>query len=520
MVSYKINIRIYMKAIYKYVLAGLAGIAVFASCSEDSLETQPTTSVSGSSLTSTPDAALVSLNGIYRSMYTAGWSTTGNTHQCFGISAYNLMADVMGEDCIMAASGSGWFWYDCLYNVKARYTSGAWRSYDLWNAYYTWVSNANYLLAAEETISGSTTDVNYVMGQAYAIRAYSYFMLAQTFARTYKGHESEKCVPIYTEPTTPQTEGQPRSTVQEVYAQITSDINKACELLKETSTKDKSHIGYDVALGIKARIALVMEDWAAAKEASLAAISASSAKIVDVDSFKGLNSVDYKNVMWGAKVIADQVGMYASFFSHMDADAGKYGASARKVINSELYAKMSPTDSRRAWWNAEDETQPLQQEKFKFADISTWMGDYVWMRIEEMYLIAAEAQARLGNETEAKTLLSTLMAKRDSGYNCSAKTGLALGKTTDDWTGSLLEEILIQRRIELWGEFGRVYDIRRLKQGFVRTTDMGWPSNAILKNRPTNDPENYMWVLTIPQAEFDGNVNMTLENDQNPADDK
>ena len=29
----------------------------------------------------------------------------------------------------------------------------------------------------------------------------------------------------------------------------------------------------------------------------------------------------------------------------------------------------------------------------------------------------------------------------------------------------LLEEIIIQRRIELWGEFGRIYDIRRLKQG-------------------------------------------------------
>lgn len=40
------------------------------------------------------------------------------------------------------------------------------------------------------------------------------------------------------------------------------------------------------------------------------------------------------------------------------------------------------------------------------------------------------------------------------------KTGTALGKLTSDETGSLLEEIIIQRRIELWGEFGRIYDIR------------------------------------------------------------
>ena len=135
------------------------------------------------------------------------------------------MADVMG-DMIMDAMGSGWFWYDCLYQVKDRYTSTMWRSYDIWNCYYTWISNANYILAAEETMSGASSDVNYVIGQAYAIRAYSYFMLAQNFARTYKGHESDPCCPIYTEPTVAGTEGQPRSTVQQVYDLITSDIQK------------------------------------------------------------------------------------------------------------------------------------------------------------------------------------------------------------------------------------------------------------------------------------------------------
>ena len=87
---------------------------------------------------------------------------------------------------------------------------------------------------------------------------------------------------------------------------------------------------------------------------------------------------------------------------------------------------------------------------------------------------------------------------------------------TADVTGSLLEEIITQRRIELWGEFGRIYDIRRLKQGFVRTSEMGWPLDAQLTNRPSDDPESYMWVLTIPQTEFDGNASLNLATDQNP----
>jgi hypothetical protein len=112
------------------------------------------------------------------------------------------------------------------------------------------------------------------------------------------------------------------------------------------------------------------------------------------------------------------------------------------------------------------------------------------------------------------------MSKRDPDYECD-KTGTALGKTsaTADETGSLLEEILIQRRIELWGEDGRMFTLKRLKQGFRRTAEQGWPASALLATRPTDNPENYMWVITIPQAEFDGNANMDASKDQNPSGD-
>ena len=511
-----------MKRIFKYTFVGLlaGGMLLTTSCSEERIETVPTKSMSGQGLFANGNAALVALNGIYREMYTAGWSTSGNTHQCFGITAYNLCAEVMGEDHIMGASGSGWFWYDALYNVKQRYTSSSWRSYDLWYAYYNWIANANYIIAAEETMGGTSSEVNYAIGQAYAIRAYSYFMLSQYFARTLKGHESEKCVPIYTEPTTPETKGQPRSTNAEVYAQIDSDIKKAVELLQGTEQQNKSHISYAVALGLQARIALVENDWQTAKTAAKAAIAASGCSIQPVKSFIGMNNVGAGNVMWGAEIIADQVGMYASFFSHMDFEAGKYGESAPKCINKELYAKMNATDARRDWWVSVKTSAGLLQEKFKFTDVATWMGDYIFMRVEEMYLTAAEAECRLGEEDAAKADLMALMAQRDASYTVS-KTGTALGKTsaTADETGSLLEEILIQRRIELWGEDGRMYTLKRLKQGFRRTAAQGWPSAALLATRPTDDPESYMNVLTIPQAEFDGNENMNGDTDQNPTND-
>ena len=496
-----------MKKIFKYMFVGLMACTTLSSCLESSLDTAPTDSMSGTGLLATANAALVPLNGLYRSMYSA-WSPTGNTHQCFGISAYNLAGDVMGDDHIMSASGSGWFWYDCLYNVKSRYTSTTWRSYDLWNCYYTWISNANYILSAEETMAGTEAEVHNIIGQAYAIRAYSYFMLAQSFARTYKGHESEPCCPIYTEPTVAGTEGKPRSSVQDVYNQIVSDINKAVELLNGTSRKHISHIDYTVALGFQARIAQVMEDWNVAKKAAEDAISASKCTIAKVSEFKGLNSVNASNVMWGAEIISDQSGMYASLFSHMDADADKYGATARKQISKKLYEKMGATDDRLTWWNPEDANNKkggYQQEKFKFSDIQTWMGDYIWMRIEEMYLIAAEAECRLGNDAGAREYLMDLMSKRDASYSCAQKSGTAMGKLTSDYTGSLLEEIIIQRRIELWGEGVIWFDVMRLNKGVDRR-GCGFPNAECIFNiAPTDD----ILLWRIPEAELQANKALT-----------
>ncbi len=511
-----------MKKIFKYLFIGLFGVACLTSCNSELLETEPTDSMSGSTFMSDATKALIPLNGIYRSMYTAGWSTSGNTHQCFGISAYNLMAEVMGDDFIMGAQGSGWFWFDAAYNVKGRFTSSSWRSYDLWMAYYTWIANANYIIAAEETMEGSSEDVGYVIGQAYAIRAYSYFMLAQSFARNYN-FSNDPCVPIYNEPTMTSTTGQPRSSVAEVYAQIDSDIDHAIELLSRSkSQRHPSHMGYAVAQGIKSRICLVEERWDAALAAAKEAIATSGCRILPVNQWMGTNSVDAANVMWGAQIVSDQAGMYASFFAHMSVDIA-YGQRAPKQISTWLYSKMSPSDTRRAWWDPDDATYSTGgyiQKKFDFSDLQTWTGDYIWMRVEEMYLNAAEAACHKGDDATAKQYLMDLMSQRDPNYSTD-KSGNALGKLTTDMTGSLLEEILLQRRIELWGEDGRIYTIRRLHQGFERPSSYGWPSGLLIPTHidAAKDPASYLWVLTIPQAEFDGNENMDINKDQNPVGD-
>ena len=513
-----------MKAIYNYILMSLLGLVMLTACSEERLETSPSTAVATGEMTTSSSSAIAAIDGMYRFLYVTGY-TSGWQHEEFGLSAINLAADLMGEDHIMAKSGSGWFYYDYVFDVKGDFTHNQGRPYGVWNFFYTLISNANYVTAAEETMEGDPEDVNYVLGQAFAIRGFSYFMLAQWYARTLVGHENEPCVPIYTEPTTKDTQGKAREAVAKVYEQIDADMSKAEALLSATSRArdSKSHLGLAEVYGLRARIALVEEKWNDALNYATKAISAANAEGVEVASvsqFAGLNNVAAANVMWGMKIISDQATMYASFFTHLDADQGKYGASARQQITKSLYNKMGEKDARRAWWNPNDANNGdngYQQEKFKFSNYQTWEGDYIFMRIEEMYLIKAEAECRLGDNETAQQTLSTLIKTRDKDYECT-KTGYDLGTLTSDKTNSLLEEIIYQRRIELWGETGRIYDIRRLHQGFARTTDDGHPSAATRSNEDTSDPESYKWVMVIPQSEFDGNANMDPSTDQNPFD--
>jgi hypothetical protein len=513
-----------MKAIYKYTLMGLLGATLLTGCSDEQLDTTPSTSVATEKMTGTAASAIAAVDGMYRLLYTYGYTSSWETEE-FGLASINLAADLMGEDHIMAAAGSGWFWYDYLYGVKGDFGNNAGRPYGVWNFFYTLIANANYVIAAENTMEGDPSDVKYVVGQAYAIRAYSYFMLAQWYSRTYVGHESEPCVPIYTEPTTKDTQGKPRETVAKVYQQIDSDIAKAEELLSATEhdRNSKSHMDLATTYGIHTRVAQVEEKWNDVLTYSSKAITEAKKQKIDiteVSQFAGLNKVSSSNVMWGVNIIADQTTGYASFFTHMDADLGKYGASARQQITKSLYAKMGANDARRAWWNPADShngSNGYQQEKFKFVNYATWEGDYIFMRVEEMYLAKAEAECMLGLDGTAQQTLKSLMDKRDPDYTCT-KTGTALGATSDLVTGSLREEIINQRRIELWGEFGRIYDLRRLHQGFVRSTADGHPDDAADYNAETADPESYKWVMVIPQSEFDGNANMDASKDQNPFD--
>ncbi|MEG1865106.1 MAG: RagB/SusD family nutrient uptake outer membrane protein [Alistipes sp.] len=516
----------------------ILGIIAFGtlSCSKDALETFPGNKVPSDIVYGTVENASSALTGTLSGLGTAGWGGTGPLG--FGLTEAYLTADALAEDYVLAESGNGWMWQAYSYNVKDWFDDSRLQCNTEWNCFYTTINNCNNLIAAGELLKSSAAGKS-LLGQAYVLRAMCYHYLAQFYARAYFYHKDDMCVPVYLEPTTSATKGQPRSTNKHVYEEvIVPDLTAGVALLKESldakiSRKSKTEIDYYVANGIKARVALTMHEWATASAAAEEALKGYDGKMLTpAQVLSGMNDITaLQSVMWGEVKTTDNYGMYGSFFSQMDADHDGYAQSARRCITSWLYNKMNPTDVRRGWWlgnfdnaNYAASGQAIKycQVKFKFIGTS-WLGDYTYMRAEEMLLIAAEAYCQAGNDAQARSFLSKLMSQRDPSYKGASKSGKALSTLTTDDNGSLLTEILIQRRIELWGESGRIFDIKRLGQGFKRAIpekadNPNYIPAAALEKHNTDVPDSFAWVLLLPQVELDGNQAIP-DTDQNPSGD-
>ncbi len=520
------------------VLSLFAALAL--SCSKEALDTFPSNKVPADVVYGDVENAKAALTGSLARLGSAGWTSGYNSGMGFGITESYLTGDALAEDYVLSASGSGWMWQTYAYNLKNWFDDPRLQCHTDWNCYYTTINGMNGLIGSAELLS-ETPEGKSVLGQAYVLRAFSYHMLAQLFARAYFYYPDDLCVPVYIEPTTSETKGQPRSTNREVYEEvIVPDLTNGIALLKEAleagvRRSNKTEVDYFVANGIKARVALTMHRWSDAYTAAEEALKGAATRVLPAAQLaSGMNDImQLGSVLWGEIKTPDNYGMYASFQSQMDAGHDGYAKSARRCCTKYLWTKLGQQDARRAWWmgdfdNAdyakEGETIKYCQRKFKFQG-SSWLGDYIYMRAEEMLLTAAEAYCQEGNDVKAREFLGELMAQRDPAYKGAAKSGNSLGRLTSGSdgaaeTGSLLEEIINQRRIELWGEYGRLYDIKRLGQGFKRTApeagdNPDFSAAALLGNRDTQSPGTFAWVLLIPQVELDGNSEII----QNPLGD-
>jgi hypothetical protein len=67
---------------------------------------------------------------------------------------------------------------------------------------------------------------------------------------------------------------------------------------------------------------------------------------------------------------------------------------------------------------------------------------------------------------------------------------------------ALIDEILFHRRVELWGEGFRFFDLKRLNQALDRNGANHSASVALVFNIPAGDNQ---WEFLFPQTEMNAN---------------
>jgi len=496
-----------MKRKYIYSFCMLMAVsAILPACKKDFLETAPTAQAPAENVFTTTANAAAAMNGVYRLMYTA-YADQGQG----GESSVMIDMDMMGEDLVNPTVGNNWFISLHRY-IETRNVSGA-QTLFAYRYYYRIISNTNAIIEGVEGATGTEAEKKAIRGEAYAMRAYAHFKLVQLYAERYVagGANAQLGVPLSL---TTKIEKLPRATVAAVYTQVNSDLDAAITNLTGVAARaNKSHINLAVVQGIKARVALAMQDYASAAALAAAArtsaIAGSASLMSNADYTAGFNSYANNEWMWGISQIADQGTFFYSFFAYMSVNFNSTNIRSNpKCINSALYNQISATDVRKKLWDptARDAAFLVppsgvriayMNRKFLANSASNSYGDLAFMRLGEMYLMEAEALARLGRTTEAQNALYTVAFNRDPSYVRSTRTGTAL-----------IDEIMIQRRAELWGEGFRFTDLKRLNLPLNRNGANHVASVATVFDIPAGDPR-FQWV--IPIAEINSN-NLIVQN--------
>lgn len=485
----------------KIILLSFAFFALsMTSCSSEYLETDPTTAVSEDAAYSSASNLMAIINGMHRDMYYRQNSNQGQNGQ----GGIMIMMDALGEDLVFPSTGNGWYistvrWQD---NVN----ENASNDFYPYQFYYALIRNANLVIANGPNVPAPTAadelTIKKAIGEAYAFRAFSYYMLVQIYGKRYVPGttNSQLGVPIrLVADEVPLA----RNTVEQVYTQINKDLGEALIRLTGSSRATKAHFDKSVVLGLMARVALTQGNYPLAASSASSARAGFSLMENEVAYTSGFNTATNGEWMWGAIIISDQTDYFGNFGAYMSRNYNSTNIrQAPKAVNSKLYNLFPSTDFRKKIFDATGAhtalslptnyaKYPYTSQKFLAVSTSDSRLDVPYMRAAEMYLIEAEALAKT-DEPSSKIVFNLFAKKRNPSYTGATTTGAAY-----------ITEILNSRRLELWGEGFRFLDLKRLNQGLDRTGANH--SSVVINSVSTVANTDPRWEFLIPRREINAN---------------
>lgn len=412
------------------------------------------------------------VNGVYESQTNSIDEGTNPRGSYAG--DFFLYADQRGSD--FRAIGSNKQTID-VYAYQA--TKNSSNAYYFYKRFYLSLARINKVLEGVEKSDLKGDDVDAQVGELYALRALFHFDLARLFAK----------LPCNAQPTDPgivlSTQVfesgyiAERATIEKTYETILTDLQTALEKLPESSKMATAgHIDYWGARALRARTYLYMDKNDKALE---------DAKYVIEKSPYALYTRDEYETVWS------KLGSNESLFEFLITSL--YNAQRNSIgyyTHAEGYAEAGITDAFKEFLQGRPEdirstliayeidgtdNEGWYIQKYPGRDGEIYVNNPKVIRLSEVYLIAAEAALKAGGADPA-SYMNAVRKKRITDY--------------EDVSSVTIDDILTERRLELYGEGHNAWDTWRNKKSVI---------NAQVPAAPINY-DDYRTVMPIPVSEI------------------
>ena len=385
---------------------------------------------------------------------------------------------------------------------------------NLYTNIYAYIMRQNLVIDNVEKASGDADLKTLAKAEARVLRAWDHFVAINLYAKSYTPATATEdggvCIMEHYD-----LEAVPsKSTVAKVYDFIISELEAAVPLLQEHPV-NIYHPNKAYGYGLLSLVYLFHRDWEKARDAALQSLALNNA-LVDYNEipasgfysfrkYANENNPEVLSYMWmGSGWMTEAVALYAhgqispELVALFDtANDLRYSKFLRQSGSS--IALYFDEGSGAAIWTPATDTSRF-----------TYMT--VGLRTAEVYLILAEAYARLNNLIESKSYVEKLRAKRIKGGDGTIATPANQKE--------MMDQIILERRKELLYGFHRFFDLKRFntEPEYAKTTTRVFPVVNVSAEHPqqtyTLRPDSRLYIIPFPRTARDKNPNLTLNTDE------
>lgn len=324
----------------------------------------------------------------------------------------------------------------------------------VWNSSYQQIYAANSLITGvDNSHSLAQEDKDRIKGEALLIRSILYFYLQQIYDEIPYTTTTDYLVNSHLS----------KLSKEALLQKLEADLNTAVSLLQDTyQNTERIYPNKKVAELMLAKIYLLEQKWGLAEQLA-GSIIQNSLYQFQQDITKVFNK-EGKHILWQLKPLN---------FGDATKEASLYyfsgSAPNTYALSMDLVNMFGASDLRRqAWITPVTVSQNTWYRASKYKNLSGNSDEYsVVFRLEEVYLVMAEALAQQNKVTDALPYINAI--KQRAGIPI-----LNIGITKENF----LQELLSETRREFFAEMGqRFLSLKRLnKLGSLSGTKPNWKS--------------------------------------------